>query len=92
MEPDRHEYRAHVIELRQRPPGESPGREAKGDEDLELVIDGRTVGYGRLPDGTYFLEEYAYDWTDDLVELAHRFVDHRARTESRARDPRAGED
>jgi hypothetical protein len=38
------------------------------------------VRYGRLPDGSYFLDDYAYDWSDDLVEVARRYIDYRERS------------
>ena len=47
--------------------------EIKGGKDgPELRIDDVPMRYGRLPDGKYFLDDYAYDWADDLVELARR--------------------
>jgi hypothetical protein len=66
MEPTRQEYKGHRIELRTR-------------EELELIIDNEPVRYGRLPDGQYALHEYAYDWSDDLMNLARRFIDYRDR-------------
>ena len=65
----RKEYEGHAIELRER-----KGRPS------ELVIDGKALRYRQLPDGHYFLDEYAYDWTDDLVDLARRYIDHEARS------------
>jgi hypothetical protein len=64
MKTERKEYKGRRIELRER-----EGR-------IELRIDDTPVPYGRLPDGRYYLNDYAYDWRDDLVELAQRFVDH----------------
>jgi hypothetical protein len=66
-------------------------REAeRGDDlelqDLELLIDEQPVRYGQLPDGQYALEEYAFDWTDDLMELARRFIDYRERAEEIRRE------
>ena len=77
MEPERQEYKGHRIELRPR-----EGRRAEREEDLdlqdlELHIDEQPVRYGQLPDGLYALEEYAFDWTDDLMELARRYIDYR---------------
>ena len=85
MEPDRHEYRGRVIELR---PREGPAAEARRGEgavepEVELLIDEQPMSYGQLPDGTYFLHEYAYDWQGDLAELAHRFIDYQDRTQKR---------
>jgi hypothetical protein len=61
------EYKKHRIELR-----ESEGR-------LMLFIDKKPVHYGQLPDGRYFLNEYAFDWGDDLLALARRYIDHQNR-------------
>ena len=87
MEPERHEYKGHRIELRPREGREEVrAREAeRGDDlelqDLELLIDEQPVRFGQLPDGRYALEEYAFDWTDDPMELARRYIDHRDRAE-----------
>jgi hypothetical protein len=59
------EYEGHLIELRKR------------DNEMELIIDNTSVRYGRLPGGLYFLHDYAYDWSDNLMELARKFVDYR---------------
>jgi len=64
MKPVYEEFEGHRIEIRT--------REGKS----ELLIDDIAVPYGRLPDGKFFLDEYAYDWTDDLAELARRFIAH----------------
>ena len=69
MKPDRHEHQGHHIELR-----EQEGKRA-------LVIDNVPVEYGQLPSGKYFLREYAFDWSDDLIEVAQRFIEHRLRAE-----------
>ena len=93
MEPERHEYKGHRIELRPREGREEVrAREAeRGDDlelqDLELRIDEQPVRFGQLPDGRYALEEYAFDWRDDLIELARRFIDYR----EKAREIRRGE-
>lgn len=65
MKRQRQEYKGHQIELRER------------EDQPELVIDNVPVRYGQLPDGLYFLHEYAYDWSDNLPELAKRLIDHR---------------
>jgi hypothetical protein len=83
MEPERHEYKGHRIELRPREGREGAGaREAERADDLELqdlelLIDEQPVRFGQLPNGQYALEEYAFDWTDDLIELARRYIDYR---------------
>jgi hypothetical protein len=85
MEPRREEYQGHVIELRE-PSGAGArrgDREAAAtaeDDEPELLIDDVPVGYGQLPDGSYALRDYAYDWTGDLFDLARRFIDHQNRT------------
>ena len=39
----------------------------------------------------YALHEYAYDWTDDLMDLARRFIDYRERVEEIRRKADSGE-
>ncbi|MBA3490701.1 MAG: twin-arginine translocation pathway signal protein [Rubrobacteraceae bacterium] len=92
MEPERHEYKGHSIELRQREGREVSARAAEGEEELELLIDDESVRYGQLPDGQYALEEYAYDWTDDLLDLAQRYIDYRERAEEIRREADSGEE
>ncbi len=92
MEPERHEYKGHRIELRAREGREGRAREAEREEELELLIDDRPVRYGQLPDGRYALEGYAYDWTDDLMDLARRFIDYRERAEELRREAESGEE
>jgi hypothetical protein len=92
MEPERQEYKGHRIELRPR-----EGRQAEREEDLdlqdlELHIDEQPVSYGQLPDGRYALEEYAFDWTDDLMDLAQRFIDYRERAEEIRREAESGQE
>jgi hypothetical protein len=67
--PESHEYEGHRIEIRGR------------DDKPELLIDNIPVAYGRFPNGKFFLDDYAYDWTDDLRELARRYIDYRRRVE-----------
>lgn len=67
MKPEDQVYEGHRIEIRER----------RGKS--ELVIDGVPVTYGQLPNGLFFLHEYAYDWNADLVELARRYVTYRHR-------------
>lgn len=69
MKPERWEHEGHHIEVRER-----EGR-------MQLLIDNIPTRYGRLPNGQYFLEAYAFDWSYDLAELARRFIDHRRRAE-----------
>jgi hypothetical protein len=63
------EYEGHRIDILE--------REGKP----ELVIDNVRVGYGRLPNGKFFLDDYAYDWTDDLQELARRYIAYQRRVD-----------
>jgi hypothetical protein len=70
-------------------PQEHKGRRVEvqtpdSDEQV-LLVDGEPVPYGRLPDGQYFLREYAYDWSDDLMELATRWIDYRDRADAARR-------
>jgi hypothetical protein len=81
MEPERQEYKGHRIELRPREDLEAAREEDPDLEDLELLIDEQPVRFGQLPDGSYALEEYAYDWTDDLIDLARRYIDYQERAE-----------
>ena len=69
MEPEIQEYKGHRIELR--------APEAEREEELELLIDDEPVRYGQLPDGSYALHGYAYDWHDNLIDVAKRFIDYR---------------
>lgn len=66
MEPQDRIYKGRRIALVSREP------------EPELQIDDEQVAYGRLPDGQFFLNDYAYDWTDDLMDLAERRIDYRA--------------
>lgn len=81
MEPQRQEYKGHTIELRT-----PEGRE----EELELLIDKQPVRYSQLPDGRYALEEYAYDWQENLPDLARRFIDYRDKAEEIRREDESG--
>ena len=92
MEPERHEYKGHRIELRQREGREERVAAAEGEEQLELLIDDESVRYRQMPDGQYALEEYAYDWTDDLMDLAQRFIDYRDRVDEIQRESESGEE
>ncbi|WP_433005681.1 hypothetical protein [Kribbella sp. CA-294648] len=67
------DYKGHRIELASR-----EELDAVHEEGLELRIDGEPVRYGRMPSGRYFMHDYAYDWTDDLFDLAERRIDYEA--------------
>jgi hypothetical protein len=90
MEPERQEYKGHRIELRA--PGEVRAREVEREEELELLIDDEPIRYGRLPDGRYALHEYAYDWQDNLMDLARRFIDYRERADKIRREAESGKE
>jgi hypothetical protein len=79
MKPEAQEYAGHRIELRPR------------DDQTELLIDGIPVRYGQLPDGLYFLHDYAYDWSDNLMELAQKFIAYQQRADEIRREREAGE-
>ena len=81
MEPERQEYKGHRIELRARGPIALRAGEVERESEPELLINDAKIDYGKLPDGTYFLHEYAYDWTDNLIDLARRFIDYRIKTD-----------
>ena len=72
MEPESQNYKDHQIEIRPR-----------DDRDREgiLLLDGTSLAYGRLDDGQYYLKDYAYEWSDDLVDLARRYVNYLERAE-----------
>jgi tyrosinase len=75
MEPlQRQVYEGHRIELRPRAAARA-----------ELLIDDVPVGYGQLSDGLYFLNDYAYDWREDLLDLARAFIDYRSRADAMRR-------
>jgi hypothetical protein len=84
-----YEYKGHRIELREREHKreEKPQR----DEKPELLIDDVPIHYGQLPNGKYFLHDYAFDWTDDLIELARRYIDYRSKAEAIRRERRPNE-
>jgi hypothetical protein len=92
MEPEREEYKGHSIELRPREGLEAAREEDPDLQDLELQIDEQPVRYRQMPDGSYALEEYAYDWTDDLMDLARRYIDYRERAQEIRREAESGEE
>lgn len=85
------EYKGHRIELRvpeddelkiggAQPMG-MPKSKPNADDRPELLIDNKPIQYGQLPDGKYFLQEYAYDWRNDLKDLARGFIDYQIKSE-----------
>lgn len=69
MKPEHHDYEGRRIALKDR------------QGKRELLIDDQPVRYGQLPNGEYFLHDYAYDWSDNLVEVARRFIKYRQRVD-----------
>ena len=90
MEPQRQEYKGHSIELRAPEGREELRATERREEDLELLIDNQPVRYGQLPNGLYALEEYAYDWQENLTDLARRFIDYREKVEEIRREDESG--
>jgi hypothetical protein len=96
MEPTIRRHRNHVIELRPsravaRPspasPTTAPGfppvaASPPEPAPIEVLIDGEPVGHGRLADGSLYMDENAYEWGDDLAELAEKLIDYRDRTQA----------
>ena len=97
MESERQEYKGHSIELRAREAAREAeseaAREAAPEVTSELLIDDEPVRYDQLPDGSYALHEYAYDWHDNLIDRAKWYIDYRDRTDEirREREPGSGE-
>lgn len=88
MERERQDYKGHRIELRAPEAAKLGAREAKRETEPVLFIDDEPISYGQLPDGRYFLEEYAYDWRADLTDLARGFIDYGGKAEETRRDER----
>lgn len=65
MKSQEEKYEGHLIELQEK------------DGKIQLLIDKKPLKYGKLPDGTYYLHEYAYDPSDNLMDLAKKFIKHR---------------
>lgn len=89
MEPQREEYKGHHIELR--PHAVSQPRALRREhaaekEQLELAIDNQPVKYARMADGSYALHEYLYDWSNNLMDLAKKYIDYREKAEKIRRD------
>lgn len=92
MEIEHQDYKGHHIELSVRPAEQPGARGVERGQEHELRIDDQLVRYGQLPDGQYVLHEYAFDPSDNLMELAKKFIDYRARAEKIRREtaPREG--
>jgi len=92
MKPEHQDYKGHHIELRAPDVGDRGAFGVEREPELELLIDNMPVRYGQLPDGSYALHEYAYDWTDNLVDLAKKFIDYRDKAEKIRREAAANEE
>ena len=91
MEPDIQVYKGHHIELRARA-SDVHTFGAEIDREPELIIDGEPIKYGQLPDGSYALQEYAFDWHNNLIDLAKKFVDYQETSEKIKRETNIGEE
>lgn len=86
MSTETQRYKGHQIELRM-------PQSAERTAEPELLIDEQSVPFGRLPDGSYYLPAYAYDWGADLMKVAEHFVDYQSRIEQlRSRNRTEGRD
>jgi len=74
MMPEKWDHRGHEIELRDTQRGTR--------RRAELVVDGESIAYGLLFDGTFFLQDNAYEWDRDLRKLATRLVEYRERIDA----------
>ena len=92
MEPEHLDYKGHRIELRAHDVDELRALGTERETGLELLIDDEPVRYGQLPDGSYALHEYAYEWSDNLMDLAKRFIDYRNRADKIRRKVKPGEE
>lgn len=90
MEPENQDYKGHNIELRVRDVGEIRAFGVEREPELELLIDDEPIGYNQLPDGQYFLHQYAYDWHDNLMDLGRAFIDYQEGTEKIRREAEIG--
>ena len=43
---------------------------------MRLTIDGRTHRFGRDAAGAFFLDNYAYDRSEDLIKVIKNYLDH----------------
>ena len=82
--------RTIVVRLHQGGAAAMPERAAEERAESELLIDDEPVRYGQLPGGDYFLHDYAYDWHDNLMDVARRFIDHQDRADEIRRESAPG--
>jgi hypothetical protein len=64
-------YRGHKIITR------------KKGKRTELLIDGVRIKFGQDAAGLYYLQPYAYDRAESLLEVVKRYLDYRAKQEKR---------
>lgn len=55
----------------------------KTGQRTELLIDGERIKFGQDAAGLYYLQPYAYDRADSLLEVIRRYLDYRAKQEKR---------
>lgn len=73
-----------------RPRTRSPQRQSSGDESYRghsivivnderrprVLIDGRPHSYGIVGGKQFYLDDYAFDRADDLLEVVRRYIDY----------------
>lgn len=72
-------YEGHQIELKRGSDVKSSEAEsfsAPSETSDQLYVDGRNIPYGKLQGGKYYLHDYAYDWDEDLISLAKKYIDY----------------
>jgi hypothetical protein len=52
-----------------------------------LFIDGVEMRYGQLQNGLYYLEQYGYDRSSSLTDLARKYIAYRKRIDARKLKP-----
>jgi hypothetical protein len=92
MKPQSWDYLGHRVELHvaeHECRGTVDPQATRGEDKVapELFIDGQLVAVERLFDGTYYLPENAYNWSDDLGKLAEELVEYRARVDKGSATP-----
>ena len=60
------------------------------DSKPDLTIDDRRMDYDQFADGTYFLREDAYRWSNDLLDLGEEHQRYRERVAALHRMRREG--
>ena len=91
MNSEKHEYKGHHIELRS-PEPELEILESSQPLPPELFIDGKTVLYGRFPGGLYAIHENAFEWGEELLDVARKFIDYREHSINEISDTKLGKE